>query len=376
VVPPLVAEPSGDACDSYHRWREDLDIVAGLGLNAYRFSLEWSRIEPEEGEISRAAVDHYRRMVTGCRDRGIEPVVTLLHFTVPRWFAHDGGWRSPKATERFTRFCEAALAALGDEVTWVCTLNEPNITAVVTTFQDGGPRPELFPCPPDEAICDAQLEAHRAGAEVLHSVPGLKAGYTVACFNFQPTTDRVPPWIHRAQDWWFDQAGPDDFLGVQAYSRVLVGPNGPLPTAEVAERAGNGWEFYPACLQEMLDRAWRLTGGVPLIVTENGIGTDDDAQRVRYLEEALPGVAVAQAAGVDVRGYFQWSLLDNFEWTFGYAHRFGIVSVDRETFARTLKPSARWYSDFVRSGAGRQVAPREATEQSVTRPCENGIGED
>ena len=110
------AEPSGDACDSYHRWREDLDLLAGVGLNTYRFSLEWRRIEPEEGEISRAALDHYRQMVHGCLQRGLSPLVTLLHFTIPRWMHHSGGWRDPRALDRFTRFCEAALPVVADGV--------------------------------------------------------------------------------------------------------------------------------------------------------------------------------------------------------------------------------------------------------------------
>ncbi|MGH2556337.1 MAG: family 1 glycosylhydrolase, partial [Actinomycetota bacterium] len=127
-------EPSGDACDSYHRWREDLDLLAGVGLNAYRFSLEWSRIEPEEGEIARAAVDHYRRMVDGCQERGLSPVVTLEHFTIPRWMDHSGGWQDPRAPDRFARYCEAALPVVEEGVDWVCTINEPNMAAMTDSL--------------------------------------------------------------------------------------------------------------------------------------------------------------------------------------------------------------------------------------------------
>jgi beta-glucosidase len=162
------AEPSGDAVDHYHRWREDLDLMSAAGLTAYRFSLEWSRIEPEEGEVSRAALDHYRRMLDGCRDRGLAPVVTLNHFTMPRWFAHDGGWLGPKAADRFARYTEAVLPVIRDAA-YVLTLNEPNLAACLPVLAEKAARGEpVAGLPrPDQQLSEALIGIHHRGMEVL-----------------------------------------------------------------------------------------------------------------------------------------------------------------------------------------------------------------
>ncbi len=337
-------ERSGDACDSYHRFNEDIGILAAAGLTAYRFSLEWSRIEPAEGEFSRAAIDHYRRMVDACLARSVEPVVSLNHFTVPRWFDEGGGWRSGDSSDVFARFVEHALPVVRDGVEWICTLNEPNITACLAVT-DHGPLPATFPPAPDMAVSRALLDAHRRAREVLTTLPGVKSGLTVAAFNFHETAgtdDAARALAHDAQDYWFEAAGGDDFIGVQSYSRILLGAGGPIPTPEGVETTLTGWEYHPAALGEAVRRAHRLSGGTTILVTENGIATADDTRRIDYTSAALSGLAEAMADGVDVRGYLHWSLLDNFEWAAGYAPTFGLVAVDRETFVRTPKPSLAW----------------------------------
>jgi beta-glucosidase len=338
-------EPSGDACDSYHRWREDLDLLAGVGLNTYRFSLEWSRIEPEEGEISRAALDHYRRMVDGCRERGLSPVVTLLHFTIPRWMHRSGGWRDPRALDRFARFCEAALPVVAEGVDWVCTINEPNMAAMTdrtakTSTSPAGARPA-----PDPALSEVLVGAHRRAVEVLRSVDGLLVGWTVANQDFQAeegAEEATAAWAWPREDRFLAAAKGDDFVGVQAYTRVRVGPDGALPVPEGAEVTQTGWEYWPDALEEAIRHTWQVTGGTPIIVTENGIASGDDRRRIDYTRHALRGLKAALADGIDVRGYLHWSALDNFEWVFGFRPRFGLIAVDRTTFQRTLKPSARW----------------------------------
>ena len=338
-------EPSGDACDSYHRWREDLDLLAGVGLNAYRFSLEWSRIEPEEGEISRAALDHYRRMVDGCRERGLSPLVTLLHFTIPRWMHHSGGWRDPRAVDRFARFCEATLPVVADGVDWVCTINEPNMAAMTdstakTATGVAGARPA-----PDPTISDALIGAHRRAVEVLRSVHGLLVGWTVANQDFQAeegAEEATTAWAWPREDRFLEAAKGDDFVGVQAYTRVRIGSDGALPVPEGAEMTQTGWEYWPDALEEAIRHTWQVTGGTPIIVTENGIATGDDQRRIDYTGHALRGLKAALADGIDVRGYLHWSALDNFEWVFGFRPTFGLIAVDRTTFQRTVKPSARW----------------------------------
>jgi beta-glucosidase len=348
------AEPSGDACDSWHRWPEDLDIVASLGLASYRFSLEWSRIEPAEGEWSHAAIAHYRRIGEALLARGIEPVITFHHFTTPRWVVAAGGWTEPSTVERFARFCERAARELAPVLRRACTLNEPNI---VTTM---GYQLGLFPPGETDAVRKdlanaTMVAAHRAAVDVIRgAAPGVPVGLTLSMTDYQlaPGGEEMLVAVRRDEDVFLDAVEGDDFVGVQAYTRMLIGPDGWIGPEPGVPTTAMGYEYWPQALEATIRRAWEYTGGrVPIIVTENGIGTDDDAQRIAYVRDALDGVLNCLADGVDVRGYTYWSLLDNFEWVFGYRPRFGLVEVDRNTFARTPKPSGQWYAEVARSNA-------------------------
>jgi beta-glucosidase len=348
-------EPSGDACDHWHRWPEDVAMVAGLGFGAYRFSLEWSRIEPEEGEWSRVALDHYRAMCLGCRERGIEPIVTFHHFTTPRWLAAKGGWTAPATADAFGRFCERAATHLRDALGRACTINEPNIVA---TF---GHLHGVFPPGKRDADLrrranDVFVAAHRRGvAAIRGAAPGVPVGLTLAMSDYQAVDGgEAARDLERRdmEDVFLAATGGDDFVGVQTYTRLRVGPDGmrsPEPGVPLTQM---GYEFWPEALEATIRRAWSVTGGkVPVLVTENGIGTADDAERVRFVERALRGVLSCLADGLDVRGYVHWSLLDNFEWAFGYGPTFGLVAVDRTTQVRTPKPSARWLGGIARANA-------------------------
>ncbi|GAA2628421.1 family 1 glycosylhydrolase [Actinomadura fulvescens] len=346
----FLPERSGDACDGYHRWREDLDIVRDLGLNAYRFSVEWARIEPVEGAFSRAELAHYRRVIEGCLERGLTPVVTLHHFTSPLWFQREGGWLAPDATERFRRYVRAVLPIL-DGVQWVCTINEPNMLAMMANMVKREKREEnvagAMP-PPDQAVADALLAAHRATREELADI---KSGWTVANQNFEAAEGadaECQEWAWSREDQFLDAAADDDFIGVQAYTRVRIGRDGALPVPENARRTLTGWEFYPAALGNAVRHTAKRLPAVPILVTENGIATADDTERVEYTREALAGLHAAITDGADVRGYLHWSLLDNYEWG-SWKPTFGLVHVDRATFTRTVKPSARWLGDVARA---------------------------
>lgn len=349
-----IVEPSGDAADSYHRYREDMALLAELGLNSYRFSIEWARIEPERGRLSRASVDHYRRMVDACLEVGLEPIVTLMHFTVPRWFERDGFWRAPDAADLFARYTELALPVVASGVRYVCTINEPNIAAMLAGGEDasnlvayGLPRPDL-------GVADALLESHRRSREVLSQLPGVKSGWTVATQAFEAADEPGAEEKKReiassAEDWYLENAAGDDFVGVQAYTRNIVGPEGIRPPADSVEKTLTGWEFYPAAAAIGVRAAWELSGHVPVMVTENGIATQDDARRIAYTQGALEGLHDCLAEGVDLLGYQHWSALDNYEWASGYAPTFGLIGWDRETFERTPKPSAHWYGQVARN---------------------------
>ena len=347
-------EPSGDCCDSYHRYEEDHALIAELGLDSYRFSLEWSRIEPEDGEFSIAALDHYKRVCEDLRARGITPVVTFHHFTTPRWVAHHGGWEEPDTADRFARYCERATRHLGELIGMACTINEPNMVAthgfLSGAFPPGRTDPAIR-----RAVNDVFCQAHRKAVDAIKGVRAdLEVGLTLAMQDLQPVDggeERARRIYRNLEDVYLEAATGDDFLGVQTYTRERVGPDGTLGPEEGVRRTLMGYEFWPEALEACIRRAWEMTDHTPLVVTENGIGTDRDEERIEYVERALQGVLRCIDDGIEVRGYTYWSLLDNFEWALGYGPTFGLVAVDRETFTRTMKPSARWLGEVARANA-------------------------
>lgn len=346
------AEPAGDACDQYHRYRDDLALLAGLGFGAYRFSVEWSRIEPEEGEFSAAALDHYRRVLAACHDHGVLPVVTYHHFTTPRWAAHDDGWANPAIVDRFARFCERTSQALGDLTGVACTINEPNVVSMVGYL--------IGAFPPGESdigryatVNENLIAAHHKAFEAVKAGPGdAPVGLCVAMSDWWAPEggEEALANVRRMHEGQFLEAARDgDFVGVQAYSRTRLDEQGlPLGAEEGVETLDMGYEYWPRALEVSIRYAAEVTGR-PVYVTENGIGTTDDEQRIRYVTEALGGLGRCLDDGIDVRAYFYWSLLDNFEWAYGYMPRFGLVAVDRATQRRAVKPSAAWLGALARA---------------------------
>ena len=346
------AEPSGDAIDHYHRYADDIRLLAELGFTTYRFSLEWSRIEPEDGEFSRASLEHYRRVCAACHENGITPIVTFHHFTTPRWVAHLGGWEEPDTSARFARYAERAAQALGDLIGWACTFNEPNIVAIAGYLSGAFP-PGRRDAALRRAVNDIFIDAHHKSVDAIKSGPGdFPVGLTLAMTDYQPVDggeqrrDRIRL---NMEDVYLEAARSDDFIGVQTYSRNRVGPDGVVAVPDDAEKTLMGYEFYPEALEACVRRAWEVTDGVPVLVTENGIATDDDTRRVEYVRRALRGVRNCLDDGIDVRGYTYWSAWDNFEWAAGYRPTFGIIAVDRDTFERKPKPSAHWLGNVAKA---------------------------
>lgn len=352
----VIAEPSGDAADHFNRWPEDLDLFAELGLNAYRFSFEWARIEPAQGHFSHASLDHYKRMVEGCLQRGIAPIVTLQHVTMPAWFRRAGGWQSDGAAELFARYTEFVAPAIDLGVEWVATINEPNLQPLMTGLFRGDPEAlnawngGLMPAPTEREIADL-VAAHRAASAVVKGATRAKAGWTVALTDLQydeAGREQALAWFETYEGPFVRAARGDDFLGVQNYTRTRFNADGIVPLSE-AERMTDLWEFYPQALGEGVRMAYELSEGVPIIVTENGIPTTDDDLRVEHLDIALDSLAKAMDDGVDVRGYLHWSAIDNFEWAMGYPPKFGLIEFDRTTFERRVKPSARHYAALIKA---------------------------
>ena len=326
-------------------------MFADLGFNAYRFSIEWARIEPEEGEFSRAQLEHYRRMLSFCREHGITPVVTFHHFTSPRWVAERGGWESSSTPDRFARYCEHAAAHLGDLIGVACTINEPNIVAEIG-YEQGRFAPGLRSAAARDRANHNFVRAHHGAREAIRSVAGeVPVGLTLAMRDYQPVEggeNMLDSLRARSEDIFLDGVEEDDFIGVQTYSRERVGPQGLVGPEEGTELTLMGYEFYPQSLEATIRRATEVAGNLPVLVTESGIGTNDDSRRIAYVTQALQGVSSCLQDGIDVRGYIYWSALDNFEWALGYEPTFGLIAVDRETQKRTPKPSARWLGDIAR----------------------------
>lgn len=345
----ILPERSGDAADSFHRYPEDIRILADLGFNSYRFSIEWARVEPEEGQFSQAALAHYRAMIDCCLDNGLTPIVSLHHFTNPHWLGKQGGWKNPQVVGKFASYVRMLLPILHD-VPWIVTINEPNMAAIPHADEVGeitaGPIPE-----PDADISANLVKAHTKAREILRPL-GAKTGWAVAAQAYHALPgyeEETARYSYDREDFFFEAARGDDFIGVQAYLRTFIGPGGPQPVAEGAETTLTGWEYFPAALGIGIHNAWKWTGGIPVLVTENGIATQDDDRRIDYTYDALVDVWEAMEEGIRVDGYLHWSALDNYEWG-SYKPTFGLIAWDKVTFERTPKPSAHWLGAAGRTG--------------------------
>ncbi|WP_062467139.1 family 1 glycosylhydrolase [Demequina maris] len=376
--PSVFAEPSGSACRSWELWERDLDLAVDMGLNAYRFSVEWCRVEPEEGSVDETALAHYEDVIDGCLARGLAPIVTFSHFTAPHWFACRGSWLADDAAERFARFCTLVMERIGDRIALAVTLNEPNLQRQLA----GGFLPpqvwEAHRANLDAASAAAGVERYRAGnVQVLEELDVFEEGFERAHVAARAAIKAVRPDLpvglslavaddvaapggeaerdrvrEECYGRWVRLCADDDFIGVQNYERIVHGPDG---------RAGaEGGHTPPE--PDSLGGAVRYiheASGAPILVSEHGINTQDDAERGAFLPAALASLDRAIADGVPVLGYCHWTLLDNYEWIFAYGPRFGLHAVDRDTFARTPKPSAGVYAAEIRrrtpvaTGAGR-----------------------
>jgi beta-glucosidase len=354
-------ESSGDGIDHFHRYAEDFALLASLGHNCHRFSLEWSRIEPAPGEFSRSAVAHYRRVLTTLADCKLTGFVTLHHFTLPRWFAAQGGWLAPGAVAVFERYCRRVVADLGDLMPFVCTINEPQMVAL-HGYLEGYHPPGVTNAVLWRRAGRVLLDAHHAAVRAVRKgSSSARAGLAVQLPLLVPARDdpACQAFCDHLQaeivDLHLDglaSTDAGDWLGVQYYRKQWVDPASPWlfaePPADVA-RTQMGWAVHPDGLRQMLHRA--AEAGLPLYVTENGIATEDDTERVAYLESHLAAAAQARREGVDVRGYIHWSAFDNFEWAEGYRPKFGLIAIDHDDdFARIPKPSANAFARVATSG--------------------------
>lgn len=410
---PGAVEGGGDgsrACDSYRRWREDVDLVTELGLRAYRFSVGWSRVVPEgRGRVEPRGLDHYERFVDALLERGVEPVLTLNHWDMPQALMADGGWAGRSTVDAFAAYADAVAGRLGDRVTWWVTQNEPWIVQLLG-YQLGLHAPGVADLGASVAAGHHVLLGHGAAADAVKAhAPAARTGCALSLFPCDPATGSAEDaaaargsdgYVNR---WYLDPlagrgypddmrahyeralgrslddvvrpgdedwiGGRQDWIGVNYYTRRVVaaapaGPDRPFPWQVVGpsgdvRRTDEGWEIVPDALRDLLLRLHHDHPGAPLMITENGgvfgdgpthDGRVHDVRRTDLLLGHLRAVHEAIEGGAPVVGYLHWSLLDNFEWSLGYRPRFGLVHVDYATGRRTVKDSGRVYAGIARTG--------------------------
>ncbi len=383
-----VREPSGKAIEHYTRYARDTAMLGELGFNIYRCGVEWARIEPEEGRFDDAVLDHYRKVVGAVRRAGMAPMVTLYHFSLPKWVAAQGGWLSDRTPALFERYVRRVVAALGDRVDWYCTLNEPGVVAF------GGYMGAL-PFPPGTHGLDnwkrsARLlnEAHRRSLAAIKDIrPMARAGlvHSMQAWESNAGGRHVLEYSRRmSEDVFLEGCKEDDYIGVNTYTRTVL--DLPLPVnfltrlvlavpaleRRVVERATvqivreidalaagpaddgvrrtqMGWEWRPQAVATTVRRVAQMHPGKPIVVTEHGVATANDEERIEFIRDGLAALHPLIEEGIPLRGYIHWSAFDNFEWAYGYDMLFGLIGVDRKTQERTIRPSARYLGEIART---------------------------
>lgn len=388
----IYKEPSLDAADHYNRYEDDIKIMADAGLNAYRFSIEWARIEPAKGRFDENEIEHYKKVLECCYKNNITPIVTLHHFSSPKWLIPEGGWEDEKTIHYFENYCRHIVEKLGDMTPYICTINEANIGIQIKKFMamaEGSDNLEKdaniqvglnkdakvdmkayykalgeafgidpakvqpFVVPRTAEGDRIVMRCHERARQVIKNInPDIKVGITLSLVDYHvlpggerlAAADQDEDFLH-----YLPYLQDDDFLGVQNYTRRVYGPNGMLRPAGGVKLTKMGYEYYPEALAgvvRLVSKHWHK----PIMVTENGISTDNDTDRVDFIEHALKGLHQCIEEGIEVIGYMHWSLLDNFEWEMGYEQMFGLIAVDRTTQARYPKRSLRCLGDMRKYG--------------------------
>jgi beta-glucosidase len=379
-------EPSGTAIEAYKRYARDAAMLGELGLNTYRFGFEWSRIEPEEGRFDGKELDHYRKMVVAVRRARLEPLVTLYHFTLPKWLADRGGWLSPETPKLFERYVRRTVEAMGDSITWYMTINEPGVVAF------GGYLGAL-PIPPGtRGVANWRrsiallIQAHRRGRAAIKELrPRAQVGMAHSMQEWEANWGGRPAMEYARrynEDVFLEACVDDDYVGINTYTGqeiALAAPLGVLVRAALrigplerglmprfadsvrtqsdpealrklgGRRTQMGWEWRPAAVATTVRRVAAMHPGKPLLVTEHGVATADDAERIEYIRGGLTALHEVVDEDIPLRGYIHWSAFDNFEWAFGYDMKFGLIEVDRATQERHARPSARFLGEIART---------------------------
>ena len=390
-------EPSGTAVDHYNRYDEDIKLISRAGLNCYRFSIEWARIEPMEGQFDEVEVEHYRKVIRCCKENGVTPIVTLHHFTSPKWLITKGGWEAESTVAYFKRYCVYIAEKLGNELEYIVTINEANMGLQLAAIAKRYMKEMLFgkkkkstdgndgkaqvginlkQMLTNQKIAAAEnmevfgteklntfvsmrtpegdlliMRAHTAARDAMKAVcPHLKIGLSLSLHDMQPNRFGKK---HAEKEWhaefghYLPYIKDDDFIGVQNYTRSRFSFFGQINPPKDAELTQMSYEFYPEALANVIRAVAKDFKG-DIIVTENGIASSDDSRRVEFIRRALTGVQRCIDDGIPVKGYCYWSLLDNFEWQKGFSMTFGLIAVDRKTQTRYPKESLNFLGNSLR----------------------------
>lgn len=385
--PSVFGEVAGDTVDHWNRYADDISVLSAIGLNTYRFSIEWARIEPEEGQFSEAALGHYQKMIDACLARGVEPVITLHHFTQPRWMARQGGMTNLLFVDRFVRYSEFVVSRLTG-IRIVCTINELNVPILVedrlnaalgsAEGQDkliaaeaaiGAPLSCSFLFSRRDTLITNGIEAHKRARDAIKALrPDLQVGVTLSLQDEQALPGGEHVRDARRDKYitpFLEAVKGDDFIGVQNYTRTYSRPDGTSGPRDGARMSVMGYEDWGGSIGEVCRYVWEQTK-TPIIITENGWAGPTDQRRGEYITEALTGVHEAIADGADIRGYYYWTLLDNFEWVAGYGPKFGLIEVDRSTQKRKIRPSALVLGQIAAAN-GIALEPEASKDEEIAR---------
>lgn len=366
---------SGAGVDHFKRYEEDFDLLRKLQCNSFRFGIEWSRINPEEGIFDKEAIAHYHRYLDALRARNIEPVMNLWHWTMPTWFTDKGGFEKAENLEYWDRFVRKIAEEFGDKVRYVLTLNEPNVYASFGYLTGEWP-PQQTGWLTFLKVYRNLAQAHRRAYDILKARNStLQIGVAAQLANIQAKRphniiDSITTKVMRyGWNWWFLNRirRHQDFVGINYYFTDYYQGFGKNRNPKVPVQ-DLGWYMEPEGLYPLLLRTWARYRK-PIIITENGVADRNDDYRQWWIEQSVIAMQRAMSEGVDVRGYMHWSLLDNFEWKYGWWPKFGLIAVDRQNgMKRTPRPSAIWYARYLSELRGTEP-PKPAAKQPAVQPA-------
>lgn len=391
----IYKEPSLDGVDHYNKYREDIKLLADSGLNAYRFSIEWARIEPTKGNFDKVEIQHYRDVLKCCYEHGLTPIVTMHHFSSPIWLIKEGGWENENTINHFGDYCRYVVRELGDLMPYICTINEANMglqlkkvmndmiskiqrestvkceysdvqigmnmdiknmmeenmRATGEAFGMDPNKVQVFLSPRTKSGDILIMKCHEKAREIIKEInPNIKVGITMSVYDYQA----VPGGENYIKEMQYEDfvhylpyIQKDDFFGLQNYTRSIYGENGKIQPDKNTRLTEAGYEYYPEALARVV-KFISIYWNKPIIITENGICTSNDKERVEFIERALTGLYECLEEGINVIGYIHWSLLDNFEWQLGYKPKYGLISVDRLTQKRYPKDSLKFLGSFMK----------------------------